>query len=100
MLQANHQEILHPAAGVEIPVKSGNPFDPFRGVISNLVKVKVLRGNQLVAEKMFAYILVPPFPVVSSRTIHQDKRHEAAFARLHESQRFKTFVHSAEAPRE
>src|SRR5437868_8957514 len=49
---------------------------------------------------MLADVLVPGPPVSAAFAIHQDERHNAAFAGLHEREGLVAFIHGAEAARE
>jgi hypothetical protein len=100
VFETDDQEVAHPAGGMEIPVEARDPFHGLLGVISGLVKVQVVRRNEMVAEEMFSDVFVPGFPVSATGRLHENERHDLAFAGLHKGEGFVAFVHGAETARE
>src|SRR4030095_15956711 len=95
-LQPDDEKVLHEPCGMKISVEACDNLYRLIRIVRDLVKIKVIRRNQLIPEQMLANMLVPRLPVRPARTIDQHEWHQLAFAGLHQGQRFVSFIHGAE----
>src|SRR5512147_1796816 len=85
---------------MKVAIEPSNDFDGLIRVVRDLVKVEIVRRNELVPQQVFADMLIPGLPVGAALTVDQHQRHELAFAGLHEREGLVTFVHRPETTRE
>src|SRR5208283_3135577 len=67
--------------GVVVAVEAGYMFDGFVGAFGDVVEVQVGWADQLLAQKVFAGVLVPGAPIGGAWGVDEDKGAEAGLAR-------------------
>jgi len=70
IFKADDELLFHKASAVKVAIESGDEANRFVRAVGDLIEVEVVRGDKFIAEKVFADLLVPGFPIGAAGTVN------------------------------